>query len=77
MRPLRAAAVVIGHFVAVMVVLLIIWAGEQLIFYLWGDSNPMFFNALRVKWIIDSIDLSLLLYFGVCGLREAHFTFRT
>lgn len=69
---LRAAAVVVGHFVVVFLIIVLIWLGEQLLHLLWVDTEPMLFDVVPIKYLFQAIDLTLIIVFLYNGALAAH-----
>jgi len=74
--PFIAAVVVLAHFAVALLVISLIWVGQQWVNYLWGGDEPMLFGRLPLKWLFDVIDLTILAVFVVNGFIAANDTLR-
>lgn len=59
--PLRAVAIVIGHFVVLAVLVFGFWCMDELITALWGQDEPMVWGRMPLKYLFQGVDVALIL----------------
>lgn len=70
-RPLRAAAVFLGHLVLGFLVMVGVWLTEKGFGVLWHQSEPLFFGWCPVKWFFDAGEAGIMIVFVIFGIYEA------
>ena len=71
-RPLRAAAIIVGHLSLGAVLVLGLFVFEQLFAVLWGDQEPTFFGWVPVKWFFHASELGVMGTYVFWGVYEAN-----
>lgn len=69
--PVRAAIVIACHLVLALLLITGFWGVEKFIHFLWGNEEPLLFDAWPLKWLFQLIDVVLLLVFLVSGAIQA------
>jgi hypothetical protein len=70
--PARAAVVLLGHLGLALLLIAAIWVTEWSLRHLYGEHGHMLFGILRLDWLFDVMDLSILILFIGWGLFEAN-----
>jgi hypothetical protein len=70
-KAIRAAVLFCAHVLTVIVVLFAIWAIERFTQYLWGNSDPLFFDKLPVRYFFDAMEVGVLTIWIWYALVEA------
>ena len=68
LRVLHALIELVAHSVVVAALLAAIWLIEQLVHWLWGASDYVFFDRIRLRYIFDGADLAILVGFVIWGV---------
>ena len=67
---------VICHIAVGAVILVAIWAMQELIHLLWGDKEPMIFGKLPLHYVVETSEAGVLVAFVFWGTISAFKAFR-
>ena len=69
--PLRGSALILGHGLFCAVLILVSWLIEQEILFLWGSDEPQIFGVLPLTYVLQALDLTVLLVLIYWGTISA------
>jgi hypothetical protein len=68
----RAVIAFLGHLLLIAIFLVGVWLVEQLVHKLWGDTEPLIWGRVPLRWLFDTADVLLFAVFTTWGAIDAH-----